>query len=274
MREIKLSICNEMFEGWNIEDVFRYASEIGYDGVEIAPFTLAESVADITKSERDRIKSAAENSGIEVVGLHWLLVSPKGLYINHPEKTIRDRTLDYMIKLIEFCSDIGGKVMIVGSPKQRSVLQGYTYRDAWDLTVEFFKGCLDVAAERDVIICIEPLDPAQTNFINTAEEGLKLVKDLNHPNFRLMIDVRSSIHGEDIPVSDLIRKYSDHISHVHANDGNGRGPGFGDTDFGPISQALMDVNYRGYVSVEVFDFSPDPETIAKESYNYLKRFFK
>ncbi len=274
MSDIKLSICNEMFEGWNIDDVFQYASKTGYDGVEIAPFTLAESVADITKPERNRIKLAAENTDIEVVGLHWLLVSPKGLYINHPEEAIRGKTLDYMIKLIEFCSDVGGKVMIVGSPKQRNVIQGHSYQDTWDTTVEFFRKCLDIAGEKGITMCIEPLDPEQTNFINTAEEGLKLVKELDHPNFKLMIDVRSSVHGESVPVGDLIGKYSDYISHIHANDGNSRGPGFGDTDFGPISQALKDVGYKGYVSVEVFDFSPDPETIAKESYNYLKKFFR
>ncbi|RKY70080.1 MAG: hypothetical protein DRP97_04335, partial [Candidatus Latescibacterota bacterium] len=112
MSRIKLSVCNEMFEGWDIEKVFRYAAELGYDGVEISPFTLADSVTEIAPERRREIRRAAREAGVEIVGLHWLLVSPKGLYINHPDDAIRRKTRDYMIALIECCGDLGGKVMV------------------------------------------------------------------------------------------------------------------------------------------------------------------
>ena len=109
---MKISICNELFKGWDIEKIFDYAAQLGYDGVELAPFTLGETVLDITVSERKRIRKGAEKAGIEIVGLHWLLVKPEGLYINHPDAGIRQKTQNYLKALIDLCGDLGGKVLV------------------------------------------------------------------------------------------------------------------------------------------------------------------
>lgn len=272
MRTIKFSICNEVFENWVIEDVFRFVKDTGYDGVEIAPFTLGETVAEISPKQRYTIRQQAEQLGLEIAGLHWLLVSPKGLYINHPDEKIRKATQDYLIQLIHFCGDLGGKRMVVGSPKQRNVMEGHTLEETWRWTKEVLRACMPAAAERGVVLSIEPLDSEQTNFINTAEEGVRLVNEINHPNFRLMLDVRATVLQDKV-MEEEIRAYSKWLVHIHANDANGRGPGFGDVDFAPIAKALKETGYQGYVSVEVFDFKPDPKTIAKESLGYLKKFF-
>jgi len=273
MSKIKLSVCNEMFEGWDVVEVFRYAAELGYEGVEIASFTLADSVAEIAPERRRAIRRAAEEAGVEIVGLHWLLVSPKGLYINHPDDAIRLKTRDYMIALIEFCGDLGGKVMIVGSPKQRSVLEGETVRATWERTLDVFRTCLPAAERRGVTLCLEPLDGAQTNFITDTSEALRMVEEIAHPNFRTMVDVRSACFGERETVAEVVRRVKDHLGHFHANDANGLGPGFGDVDYAPIAKALKAIGYEGYVSVEVFDFAPGPKKIASESLDYLRKFF-
>ena len=99
---MKLAICNEMFEDWKIEDVFIYTAELGYEAVEIAPFTLADSVLDISDAERSRIRKAADAAKVEIAGLHWLLVSPPGLYINHPDAEIREETRDYFLRSLTY----------------------------------------------------------------------------------------------------------------------------------------------------------------------------
>ena len=273
MSKIRLSVCNEMFEGWNVVEVFRYAAELGYDGVEIAPFTLADSVAEIAPERRREIRRAAEEAGVEIVGLHWLLVSPKGMYINHPDDAIRQKTQEVMIALIAFCGDLGGKMMIVGSPKQRSVLEGETYRATWERTLDVFRDCLPAAEERGVTLCLEPLDGAQTNFITDTAEALRMVEEIAHPNFRTMVDVRSACFGERETIAEVVRRVRDHLKHFHANDANSSGPGFGDVDYAPIAEALKEVGYEGYVSVEVFDFEPGPKEIASRSLAYLRKFF-
>ena len=266
---MKISACNEFFENWEIERVFEYAAEIGYDGVELAPFTLATSVAEIPAARRDEIRRAAERAGVEIVGLHWLLVSPEGLYVNHPDPEIRGATRDYLIQLVHFCGDLGGKVMVFGSPKQRNVLEGWDPERAWELARQTFTECLDAAAARDVILCMEPLSPALTNFVQRGDEAVKMVQEIDHPNFQTMVDVCSG-STEEKPVPQVLREVRDYLAHVHVNDPNGRGPGFGDVDFVPILQTLKDLEYEGYISVEVFDFEPDPETIATKSLAYLQ----
>jgi sugar phosphate isomerase/epimerase len=268
---IKISICNELFQGWPIERVFEYASQLGYDGVEIAPYTLADSVTEISSKRRTAIRRAAEENGIEMVGLHWLLLKPEGLYINHPDELIRIQTQEYMEALIHFCADVGGKVLVHGSPHQRTIQEGWDFKESWDYAKETFKVSLKAARQRNVIYCIEPLAPPFTNFINTVEEAIRFVKEVRHPNLKMVFDCRSASTSERSMTEALLRAIeSGFLRHIHINDANGRGPGFGEVDFVPILKMLMKNSYKGYISVEVFDFSPDPQTVASRSIGYLR----
>jgi D-psicose/D-tagatose/L-ribulose 3-epimerase len=268
---MKISICNELFQGWPIERVFEYAAQLGYDGVEIAPYTLADSVTEISLPRRKAIQRAAEKSGIEIVGLHWLLVKPEGLSINHPDEIIRIRTQEYMEALIHFCADIGGKLLIHGSPHQRTIQHEWDFKESWKRARETFEACLETARKRNVIYCIEPLSRISTNFINTVEEALRLVKEIRHPNFKMIFDCRHALAQENSVTEALIQALDSRmLCHVHINDANGRGPGFGETKFMPILKTLIKNNYRGYLSVEVYHFDPDPQTIASRSIGYLK----
>ncbi|NWF92391.1 MAG: sugar phosphate isomerase/epimerase [Syntrophaceae bacterium] len=268
---MKISICNELFQGWPIERVFEYASRLGYEGVEIAPYTLADSVTEISLPRRRAIRQAAERSGIEIVGLHWLLVKPEGLHISHPDEIIRIRTQEYMEALIHFCADIGGKFLIHGSPHQRTVQERWNFNDSWERAKETFRACLETARKREVTYCIEPISREATNFVNTVEEALRLVTEIRHPNFKMMFDCRHAAAQEKSVTEALIHALDSRmLCHVHVNDISGKGPGFGETRFSPILKMLMKNNYKGYLSVEVFDFDPDPQTIASRSIGYLK----
>jgi len=268
---IKISICNELFQGWPIEKVFQYAAQLGYDGVEIAPYTLADSVTEIPPKRRKAIRQAAEEVGVEIVGLHWLLAKPEGLYINHPDEIIRIRTQEYMEALIHFCADIGGKILVHGSPHQRTVQEGWDLQESWNFAKETFEVSLKAAQRRNVLYCIEPLAHVNTNFINTVAEAIRLVKEIRHPNFKMVFDCRSASIQEKSASEALLRAFdSGYLRHVHINDANGRGPGFGETDFIPILKNLIKNGYRNYISVEVFDFSPDPLTVASRSIGYLR----
>jgi sugar phosphate isomerase/epimerase len=269
---MKFAMCNEFCEGYEFADVCRLAAQTGYDAVEIAPFTLADSVLDVGDAGRARIRETAAEHGLEIAGLHWLLVKPEGLHLNSPDPETRRQTVDYLHAEIDFCGDVGGRNMIIGSPKQRNVLPGQDYDEVWDRAVGVFGALAVHAAERDVCLCIEPLAPVETNFLSTSAEARRLVDAVGHPHFRMMLDVKAMC-GDEEPIPDIIRESKGYFEHFHANDANLNGPGFGDTDYGPIVAALRDVAYDGYVSVEVFDFSPGAETIARESLRFLKEVF-
>ena len=270
--QVKFAVCNEIFQGWQIEDVFTCAARLGYHAVEIAPFTLADSVTDISAAKRQSIREAAARSGIEIAGLHWLLVKPEGLYITHPEPAIRQRTADYFCALVDFCADLGGLVMVTGSPQQRNLLPGISFEQGSAWAAETFRPAVARAEQRQVTICLEPLAPAETNFINTAAEAITFVRQIPSRNFKIILDVKAMC-AESKPIPDIIRESWPHFAHFHANDRNLKGPGFGDVDFEPIAAALKETGYDGFVSVEVFKFDKGPEIIAGRSLEYLRGVF-
>jgi sugar phosphate isomerase/epimerase len=160
--------------------------------------------------------------------------------------------------------------MVFGSPKQRSLLEGVTGDQAFDYATDTFRRAMSGIASHNVSLCMEPLGPSETDFINTAADGVRLMDAVGHPNFVLHLDVKA-MSSEPTPVPDIIRKYANRTGHFHANDPNRHGPGFGDVDFVPIFRALKESGYDRWVSVEVFDYTPGPETIAEKSIEYLRR---
>jgi sugar phosphate isomerase/epimerase len=269
---MQFAICNEIFRDWKIEEVFAYCGKIGYDAVEIAPFTLGNSVTDISKAEREQIRDAAQKHRIRIAGLHWLLVKPAGLYINHPDATIRAKTARYFCELVDFCADLGGTIMVAGSPKQRNIMPEVTPEQAQDWALETFRNAVALGETRGVTICFEPLGPTETNFMNTASDGIAFVQRLNSPAFKIILDVKAMC-SETKPIPQIVRESWPHFAHFHANDRNLKGPGFGAVDFKPIAGALKEVGYDRLVSVEVFDFSEGPEVIASKSLEYLRGVF-
>jgi sugar phosphate isomerase/epimerase len=266
---MRFAICNETFEAWEHERVCRFVAEIGYTGLEIAPFTLAPLITQVSTEERQRLRGQAESAGIQIIGLHWLLARTEGLHVTSPDQTVRGRTADYLVELARCCRDLGGGLLVLGSPAQRRLLPGVSREQGWNYAADTLSRALPRIADYNVRLCLEPLAYSETDFINSCAEGVELLKRLPHSNFVLHQDVKA-MSAESIPVPELIRRYCSRTAHFHVNDPNKRGPGFGDTDFVPILQALLDARYDGWVSVEVFDYTPDPETIARESYRYLR----
>jgi sugar phosphate isomerase/epimerase len=267
---VRFAICNEIFEGWPWERVCDYVRDLGYEGLEVAPFTLADSAEQVSPQRRAELRQAAEARGVEVLGLHWLLVKPPGLYITHPDAAVRRRTADYFVQLVGLCADLGGNVMVIGSPKQRNLLPGVTRERAMAFAREVFMPALDPAARRGVTLAFEPLGPAETDFLNTVADAIELVEQVSHPSFRLNIDVKA-MSSEPRPIPDVIRSAKGHVAHVQVNDPNLLGPGMGEVKFEPIVAALREIGYDGWLSVEAFDLKPGPERIATESIEYLRK---
>jgi len=269
---MQFGICNEIFKDWKLDDAMAFARKAGYDAIEVAPFTIANYVTEISAAARQKIRDDAARIGITISGVHWVLVQAEGMYVNHPDLAVRTRTAQYFRDLVDFCADLGGKIIVVGSPKQRNVMEGVTPGQAWEWATNTFRAAVKHAEQRGVTICFEPLAPAETNFINTAAEAIRFVQQLASPSFKIILDVKAMC-SESKPIPQIIRASWPHFAYFHANDRNLKGPGFGDVDFKPIAAALREVGYDGVVSVEVFKFEEGPEAIATRSIAYLKRVF-
>ncbi|MBN2473550.1 MAG: sugar phosphate isomerase/epimerase [Pirellulales bacterium] len=266
----KYSMCNETFEDWPQGRIFRFLAECGYQAVEIAPFTINTDVTEIPARQRTRLRKQAEQAGIEICGLHWLLSKTEGLHLTSPDADVRKRTTEYLGELARFCAELGGTKMIFGSPKQRNLLPGVSYEQGTQHAVEVLRGAMPVLEKTGVVLGLEPLGPKETNFIVNSADAVALAKLVDSPHCKMMLDCKAMVQ-EPTPIPELIRKHAAWMVHFHANDPNLRGPGMGDLDFLPIFKALQDVKFSGWVSVEVFDYTPGPERLARESFEYMKK---
>jgi sugar phosphate isomerase/epimerase len=266
---LPLACCNELFEGWPWPRLLGLLAELGYQGVELAPFTLADNPAAFGSSQRAELRRQIEAAGLRVVGLHWLLAHTRGLHLTAADPGVRQATADRLVELARLCSDLGGAVMVLGSPAQRNLPTGMTLEEGLAHAADALARMLPILESTRIDLCLEALAPSETNFLNTLAEAGALMRRLQHPRVRLQLDVKA-LASETTPIPDLIRQFAPVAGHFHANDPSRRGPGFGPCDFRPILQALANSAYLGWISVEVFDFAPDPETVARESLRYLK----
>ncbi|MCI0335647.1 MAG: sugar phosphate isomerase/epimerase [Planctomycetes bacterium] len=272
---MKFAICNETFGERSFADTFSTIGKLGYTGVEIAPFTFMPGAEpfDVRRVPAERIvetRTMAEDAGLEIIGLHWLLAKTEGLYLTSSDPTVRRRTAEYLRTLAKVCAGLGGKIMVLGSPKQRNLLPGVSHDDAEAYAVEVLHAAIPACTHHDVTIAVEPLGPAEGDFLLTAKAGIRLVEMVDSPHCKLHLDVKA-MSSEGRPIADIIHDSAPWLVHFHANDPNLLGPGMGDVDFRPIFAALKEINYAGWVSVEVFKYEPSPDEIARRSIEYMKR---
>ena len=264
------STCNEAFEKWSFADACKAIRKAGYTGIEIAPFTLAERPADVDAERRRECRDIMESEGLTFVGLHWLMVSPKGLHVTTPDANVRRQGWEHIRHLIDLCADLGPNgVMVFGSPKQRSTTGGATREEATRYFVEGLAGAAPHACSRGVTILVEALPSDQADVVLTLEEAAGIVRDLASPAIRTMFDVHNAIH-ETEPHATLVDRYFDVIRHVHVNELDGRHCGAGDYDYKPVLAALRRRGYSGWISLEAFDFSYGAEELVTASLRHLE----
>ena len=266
----RYAICNETFGDWSLAKACDFAAAAGYSGIEVAPFTLAPLATDLSAPTRSEMRRTIARAGLDCVGLHWLLAKTEGFHVAHPDAAVRGHTVEYLGELARLCNDLGGRVLVFGSPKQRSLLPGVSPEQAVDIIHEVFSRLVPVLETTDTVVAIEPLSLAETDVLTTAAETCRLIDRIGSPHVRLHLDVKAmSSEREAIP--EIIVASARHLEHFHANDTNLQGPGFGAVDFGPIFRALDEIRYAGWVSIEVFDYAPGPERLARESIDYMRR---
>ena len=269
----KYAMCNESMAESSWSEQCRIVGDAGYEGVEIAAFTLVkEGVHEISPAGRREMVSVMKNTGIECVGLHWLLAPPpEGLHFTTPDVPVRRKTVAYLNELIDFCGDLGGAYMIFGSPKQRNT-KGIIVEEAKKHFAEGLGSVADHAQRRGIKILIEPLGKRTTDVVNTMAEAAELIRRVNHPTVQGMFDFNNT-PDETEPFDVLLRKHHEHIYHVHVQEQGGKHLGTGPAvnDYVKAFQTLKDLRYDKWISLEVFDFSPGGKAIAEESMAILKQ---
>jgi sugar phosphate isomerase/epimerase len=268
---MRISLCNEVIRELPIERQLEFARKVGYDGLEIAPFTLGEDPHLLPAADRALMRRAAGDAGVAITGLHYLMLAPTGLSITSRDAAQRARTVDVMRRLCELAADLGASVLVHGSPAQRRLEPGLEAEGRkWG--TECFAAVAETAGKAGVTYCIEPLAPPEADFVNTVEEAAAIVRAIANPAVRTMIDCSAAGRGEAQAIPDLIRQWlpTGLIAHIHLNDPNRRGPGEGELRFAPILRALSEGGYSGMAAVEPFVYEPDGPSCAARAIGYVR----
>jgi D-psicose/D-tagatose/L-ribulose 3-epimerase len=269
---MKIALCNEVVASLPFERQCAYAAALGYDGLEVAPFTLGEAPHLMGEAERARVRAAARDAGVAITGLHWLLVTPKGLSITTPDDSVRKNTVEVMRRLVDLCAELGGTVLVHGSPAQRGIAPAETHETALKRATECWAAAGEAAKDAGVTYCIEPLSEDQTPIVNRVEQAAAIVRAIDNPALRTMLDTSSAGLAEKEAPYALLDKWlpTGVIAHVQVNDRNRRGPGQGNDKFAPVFKALKRQKYQGVVAVEPFDYQPDGAACAARAIGYIR----
>lgn len=270
---MRLALCNEVLREMAFDEQCRFARAVGYRGLELAPYTVDPEPHLMTGKKRRSVRRTAEDAGVPIAGLHWLLVTPKGLSITTDDAGIRDQTIDIMRRLIELCADVGGEYLVHGSPGQRRLPDDPAA--AAEARIRGIDAWATIAAEAKkagVTYCIEALAEPQANFVNSVAEAAGIVDEIGSEFVRTMLDCSAASRMESVPVAALVEKWlpSGHIAHVQVNDKNRRGPGQGDDDLRPVIDALKRYKYDGWIGVEPFIYEPDGPATAAFAAGYMR----
>jgi sugar phosphate isomerase/epimerase len=269
---MRIALCNEVIAPMSFPAQCEYAAKLGYDGLEVAPYTLSEEPQRMGAAQIAAARAAAEDAGIAVTGLHWLLIKPAGLSISTKDQSTRQRTIDVMLALVDLCAALGGKYLVHGSPQQRRVEAGESRAAAMARAQESFAAIAERAQKAGVVYCIEPLAAETTPLINTLDEAARMVAEINSSSVKTMLDCSAASRMEKEPLPALVERYVPRgmIAHVQVNDRNRRGPGQGEQRFAPLLRALVRHGYAGDIAVEPFDYVPDGPAAAARAIGYVR----
>jgi sugar phosphate isomerase/epimerase len=269
---MKLALCNEVLRHLPFAEQCRLAAAIGCSGLEVAPFTVGDDPEHLGEADASRIRTIAADHGLAIPSLHWLLVQPPGLSITTPDAALRQRTLDFLRRLIGFAAACGAGVLVHGSPAQRAPMPGQSVADAMARAESVWAELAVEAANHGVVYCIEPLAPEETPVLNTLAQAAAIVDRIASPGLRTMMDLSAASRAEREAPAEVLARFlaSGHVAHVQLNDRNRRGPGQGDTPVAPVLRVLHAAPYRGWVALEPFVYEPDALACAAASAAYVR----
>ena len=244
---MRLALCNEVLAAMPLERQCEHAAALGYDGLEIAPYTLFDRPDEVTANEASRVRNVVESAGLAVTSLHWLLARPAGLSLTDPDASTRSRTLEVMTRLTGLCAALGANVLVHGSPQQRQIPRGGTHGDARARLVDALAQVASAAAREGVVYCLEPLSRRETALINTLAEAAD--GDLT------------------VKLRPLTEAYAAWIAEL-------KGRRAAESDLGDYADAIAATlarhGYAGTVAVEPFDYVPDGASAAAFAAGYWR----
>ena len=265
---IRLSVSNIAWQQNEFEDHLELLVELGCDGVEIAPSCIWKEPVHVSDDEIEWLKKLLSRYDLVIPAFHALLFTRPDLYI-FGDESIRQQAVLYLKKLIRLAGMLSVRVLVYGSPASRKVAER-PYDRCYETALGIFKELSYEAERHNVIFCIEPLGPSENDFIQTADEGYRIVKDVDSLHFGLHLDVKAMVEvGEDFEA--VFSRYGSILKHFHVSDPGLAPPGSTDLDHSLIGKALSSSLYDGFVSIEMKRGFGDTKTVVRDAVKYVRK---
>lgn len=263
---MKIAVSNIAWDNGRLPEYLGFLRELGCEGVEIAPSCLWPEPVEATAGERQALRGLVRRADLELVGFHALLYTRPDLQL-FQDARLRSLTVGYLVDLMRLCADVGGKLVVLGSPRNRR-LNGNPLEQCLAWAADAFRQVAEQGERLGVAFCVEPLGPDDTDFLASMKEGGDLVRTIDHPYCRLHLDSKA-IFGTGEDPFQIMQAYGDLIRHVHASDPGLAAPGAAGGEHRPIGAALRQHGYNGYVSIEMRREGNDDKAAVARAVNYV-----
>ena len=247
----------------------------GYDGVELPIF-------DIDAAKFERLAGKLDELGLERTAV---TVSTEDDNPISPDPDVRAAAVAHLNQAVDMCRIVGSPLLCGPLHSALGFFSGQGPTDEeWRHGQETLRQVADHAAENDVTLVLEYLNRFELYFLNCAEDCARFVREVDHPNLRMMYD---TFHAniEEKNIGEAVRACQDVCVHVHISENDRSTPGEGGVDWDASFQALKDVGYDGWMVVEAFGLAlpdlaaatkiwrrmyPSEEHLAVEALRFMK----
>ncbi len=265
---MKLSVSNVAWYHNRIDEFIGFVSALGCRGIELGPSMIWPEPVLAPAGERSALKKAIADAGLELAGIQALLYSRQDLVL-FGDAAVRERMLEYLTGMMDLCSDLGGEVMVFGSPRNRRI--GDLPREkARSVAARFFHKLGTRAGKRGLYFCIEPLGRTETDFINTVAEAYGFIEEAGNPEgLGLHIDTKGIIDEREVDKPYLADMFA-LSKHVHISEPDLRPVGTGLYDHRPISRKIRSSGYNRFISIEMRRTEGAVEKTIASSVRYVQ----
>lgn len=248
----------------DFKKIIKKVSEFGYEGVELA-------IKNPERIDVDLVFNLIKKYNLIVPAIGTgQAYGEEGLSLTNKDKEIRKKTIKRLKEQIKFAHNFGAYVII-------GLIRGkYEGSVSKEKALNYFKNALlellDFAKIYNVKMVIEPINRYETNLLNNLEEVKNFIEEINSDNIGILFDTFHS-NIEEVSIEESMNKFKKYIWHIHFADSNRYAPGMGHLNFLKILNKLKEINYSGFISLEILPY-PTPEESARWGIEYLKNILR
>lgn len=268
---MKLSFNTWVYSGfpcwvpsYPLDETIRRLARIGYDAIEIGAAAPHAYPAYMTPERRRDIAKCLSDNGIKLSSMLPAPGGGPGFNVASADPLERAAAIDQYKQVADLCTEWGGGVLMYVAGWQS---YGTSREQAWEWSRVALE---EIARSTDLTVCVEPTS-ADSNLVDSCDDVLAMMDEVNLPNVAAMFDTYHTLFRKEVP-TDYVYRLGKRLKHIHLADVNREPPGRGVVDYPLLIQALRDIGYDGYLTMEIgFNRRDvDPDSMALTAFNYLK----